>query len=96
MFGCRPRLPVNIYFPTFRSAEAPRRGTSTKCVDKYVVTVQDQLRAALQEAQIQSTAEVQRQKWYYNQKIGTIGLKPCHLVLVKADAFQGKRKIKDR
>ena len=41
-------------------------------------------------------AEAQRQKQYYNQKIGTMGLKPGELVLVKADAFQGKRKIKDR
>ena len=44
----------------------------------------------------QSMAEAQRQKWYNNQKIGTMDLKPGDLVLVKADAFQGKRKIKDR
>ena len=41
-------------------------------------------------------AEAQIQKWYYNQKIGAIGLKPGNLILVKADAIQGKRKIKDR
>ena len=41
-------------------------------------------------------AEVQRQKWYYDWKIGTIGLKPGDPILVKADAFHGKRKIKDR
>ena len=41
-------------------------------------------------------AEAQRQKWYYDWTIGAIGLKPGNLVLVKADAFQGKRKIKDR
>ena len=29
-------------------------------------------------------------------QIGAIGLKPGDLVLVKADAFQGKRKVKDR
>ena len=39
MFGCRPRLPVNFYFPTFRSAEVPRRGTSAKHVDEYVAAV---------------------------------------------------------
>ena len=71
MFGCRPKLPVDFYFPTFRSTEAPKRGHSSKCVDKYVATVHDQLRATLQEAQAQSTAEAQQQKWYYNQKIGT-------------------------
>ena len=41
-------------------------------------------------------AEAQRQKWYYDWKIGAIGLKPGNLILVKADAFHGKRKIKDR
>ena len=41
-------------------------------------------------------AEGQRKKWYYNQKIGAIGLKPGNLILVKVDAFQGKRKIKER
>ena len=41
-------------------------------------------------------AEVHQQKWYYNRKIGTVNLKPGNLVLVKADAFKGRRKIKDR
>ena len=41
-------------------------------------------------------AEAQRQKWYYDQKMGTIGLKPGDLILVKANAFQGKRNTKDR
>ena len=41
-------------------------------------------------------AEAQRPKWYYSWKIGDIGLKPGNLILVKADTFQGKRKIKDR
>ena len=96
MFGHRPRLPVNFYFPTLRSAEGPRGGTSTKHVNEYIATVRDHLRTTLQEAQAQSMAEVQRQKWYYDQKIGVIGLKPGNLILVKADAFHGKRKIKDR
>ena len=41
-------------------------------------------------------AEVCQQKWYYDQKIGAVNLKPGDLVLVKVDAFKGKRKIKDR
>ena len=65
-------------------------------LDKYMATVCNQLRATLWEAQSQSMAEAQRQKQYYDQKIGTMDLKPGNLVLVKADAFQGKRKIKDR
>ena len=87
MFGWRPRLPVNFYFPTFRRAEAPIIGASTKHVDKYVATVCDWLRATLWEAQAQSMVAVQWQKWYYDWKIGAMELKPGYLVLVKADAF---------
>ena len=96
MFGCRPSLPVNFYFPTFSSAWAPLRSTSTKHLDKYVATVCHQLRVTLWEAQAQVMAEAQWQKWYYDWKIGAMELKPCDLVLVKADAFKGKGKIKDR
>ena len=39
MFGCRPRLPVDFYFPTLRSVEVPRRGASAKHVDEYIATV---------------------------------------------------------
>ena len=59
MFGWKPRLPVNFYFPNFRSTEAPTRGASAKHVDEYVAIVHNQLRATLQEAQAQSTAEAQ-------------------------------------
>ena len=41
-------------------------------------------------------AEAQRQKWYYDRKIGAVNLKPGDLVLVKVDTWKGKRKIKDR
>ena len=96
MFGCWPRLPVNFYFPSLRSMEVLKSGASAKHVSKYVATVWDWLRATLWEAQAQSMAETQWQKWYYDWKIGTMDLKSGNLVSVKADAFQGKRKIKDR
>ena len=82
MFGCRPRLPVDFYFPTIRSTEVPKRATSAQHVDEYVANVRDHLKTALQEAQAQSMAEAQRQKWYYDWKIGAIGLKPGNLILV--------------
>ena len=72
------------------------REASAKPVDEYIASVQDRLRTALRKAQTQSTAEACQQKWYYDQKIGTVNLKPGDLVLVMADAFKGKRKIKDR
>ena len=92
----QPKAPSPLYFPSLGSAEVPRRGASVRHVDEYIATVWDHLKAALPEAQAQSTAEAQRQKWYYDQKIGAVGLKPGNLVLVKADTFQGKRKIMDR
>ena len=78
------------FLPNFRSAEVLKRGGSAKHVDKYMATVHDWLRAVLWEAQAQSTAVAQWQKWYYDLKIGAMDLKPSDLVLVKADAFQEK------
>ena len=72
------------------------REASARKVDTYVASVRDRLRSALREAQAQSTAEACQQKWYYNRKIGTVNLKHGSLVLVKVDAWKGKRKIKDR
>ena len=96
MFRLWPRLPVDFVFPTIGSNEIPLREASAKHVDIYVASVQDRLSTTLQEAQAQSTAEACRQKWYYDRKIGTVNLKPSILVLVKVDAWRGKRKIKDR
>ena len=72
------------------------REASAKHVDKYIASVWDRLRTAPQEAQAQSMAEACQQKWYYDRKIGAVNLKSGDLVLVKADAVKGKRKIKDR
>ena len=96
MFGQQPRLPVNFVFPTIGINEALTRGTSAKHVDMYIASIWDRLRTALWEAQAQSTTEACQQKWYYDRKIGTVNLKPGNLVLVKADTWKGKRKIKDR
>ena len=72
------------------------REASASSVDVYVASVRDRLRSTLQEVQAQSTTEACQQKWYYNRKIGAMNLKPGDLVLGKADAQKGKRKIKDR
>ena len=72
------------------------REASARNVDVYVASVRDQWRRALWEAQAQLTAEACQQKWYYDRKIVTVNLKPGKLVLVKADAWKGKRKIKDK
>ena len=72
------------------------REASAKHVDKYIASVWERLRTTLREVQAQLTMEACPQKWYYNRKIGVVNLKPGDLVLVKADAFKGKRKIKDK
>ena len=41
------KAPSHLLFLTFRSAEVPKKGASAKYVDKYMATVQDQLRATL-------------------------------------------------
>ena len=96
MFRQWPGLLVNFIFPTVGSNEAPMRETSTKHVDEYVSSVWDRLRTALWEVQAQSMAEACTQKWYYDRKIGRVNLRPSNLILVKADAFKGKWKIKAR
>ena len=96
MLGQWPRLPVDFIFPTVGSNNAPTREASARSVDVYIASVRDRLRSALQEAQAQSTVEACQQKWYYDRKIGAVNLKPGDLVLVRADAWKGKRKIKDR
>ena len=65
-------------------------------MDEYIASVQERLRTALQETQAQSMAEAHRQNQYYDRKIGAVNLKPGDLLLLKADASKGKRKIKDR
>ena len=96
MFRQWPWFLVNFVFPTVGSYEAPMREASAKHVDMYIASGRDRLRTALCNAQAQSTAEAHQQKCYFNRKIGVVNLKPGHLVLVKADAWKGKRKIKDR
>ena len=96
MFGWEPRLPVNFVFPTIGSSKAPMREASAKHVDVYVTSIWNGLRTTLWEVQAQLIAEAHRQKQYYDRKIGTVNLKSGDLVLVKVDAWKGKRKIKDR
>ena len=96
MFGQQPRCLVEFVFPTIGSNKAPMREASARNVDVYVASVRDQLRSALWEVQAQSTAEACQQKRYYDRKIGTVNLKSGDLVLVKADVWKGKRKIKGR
>ena len=63
-----------------------------QCVDHYIAELYEWLWEALKEAQVQSTSEAERQKWYYDRKANAISLEPGDLVLDKADAYRGRGK----
>ena len=90
MFGRPPRLPVDFFFPTI--------DVNLRChrVPAYVEEVLARFKEAHTEAQHQSNSEADRQKRNYDQATSTVQLMPGDTVLKKADAFQGKRKVKDR
>ena len=44
---------------------------------------------------MQSSSEAERQRQYYDHKANAVSLEPGDLVLVKADAYKGRRKVKD-
>ena len=97
MFGQRPRLPVDFYFPTLRSTEVPKMW----CLHQACGQICSHCLRPIEGHPSRGPgpiygrgSETKMVLWLV--KIGAIGLKPGNLVLVKADAFQGKKKIKDR
>ena len=91
MFGCRPRLPIDLLFLT-----ATQQG-STRTIDDYVLSLYKRLKEALPVARDSAIMEAQQQKRHYDQKAGAVELQPGDKVLVKLDAFRGqRRKLKNR
>ena len=41
-------------------------------------------------------SEAERQKQYFDKKANAVSLEPGDLVLVKADPYNGKRKVRDQ
>ena len=90
MFGHRPRLPVDLLFPTMRQDE------NTWTTDEYVTSLYDKLKLALALARDTAILEAQRQKRHYDRKAGAVELHPGDKVLVKLDVFRGQwRKFKN-
>ena len=91
MFGRRPRLPIDLLFPT-------RRTQMLTCtINEYVASLYDRLRKSLVIVQDCAVKEAQRQKWLYDRKVGAIELRPGDNVLVRLDAFRGqRRKLKNQ
>ena len=91
MFGHRPRLPVDLLFPTVRQDE------NSQTTDEYVSSLYDKLKLALASARDAAILEAQQQKRIYNRKAGAVELHPGDKVLVKLDTFRGqRRKLKNR
>ena len=65
-------------------------------VDHYIAKLHKWLWGAFKEAQVQSTSEVVRQKHHYDRKADVISLEPGDLALAKANAYKGRRKMKDQ
>ena len=89
MFGHQPCLPIDFYFPMAWGTQKYQH------VSHYVAELHERLWGAFKDAQVQSTSEVERQKWHYNRKANAISLEPGDLVLAKANAYRGRRKVKD-
>ena len=91
MFRQRPRLPIDLLFPTRQMQML------TRTIDKYVASLYDHLRESLAIAQDCAVKEAQRQKRLYDRKVGAVELRPGDHILVRLDAFRGqRRKLKNR
>ena len=90
MYGWWLCLPVGFYFPTTVSTEKHQR------VDHYIADLCEWLHKAFKEAQVQSLSKAERQRQYYDHKANAISLELGNLVLAKADAYKGRRKVKDQ
>ena len=73
MFGRRPRLPIDLLFPTRRTQ------TLTCTIDEYVASLYDHLQKSLVIAQDCA----QRQKQLYNRKVKAVELRPGDNILVR-------------
>ena len=89
MFGRWSHLPVDFFFPMI--------GANTSChhVPTYVEEEQECFKEAYDEAQHQSNSKVDQQKCNYDKTTSTFQLMLGDTVLKKAEAVQGKRKVKD-
>ena len=81
--------PLTFIFPLSWAQKSTSMSTTTLL--PYVSDCE-----AFKEVQVQSTSEAERQRWYYNHKANAISLEPGDLVLAKANAYKGRRKVKDQ
>ena len=90
MFGQRPRLPIDLLFPTHLEHNL------TRTIDEYVKMLYRRLRKSVKMAQDSTLKEALLQKCLYDHKVWAVELRPRDRVLVKLHAFRGQwRKLKN-
>ena len=90
MFGRWPCLPVDFFFPMI--------GANTShchCVPLMWKRCKSTSKKLMLKPSTSPTVKQDRQKCNYDKSMSTVQLMPGDVVLKKADAFQGKRKVKD-
>ena len=90
LFGRKARIPVDCLFPTLRDSPHQAR------MEVSVVAMQKRLKEAFAVARYLTSQEAARQRCYYNRRAGAVALQPGDVVMVRADGFMGKRKVKER
>ena len=90
MFGRRPRLPVDVQFPTIRNSDITIR------LPEYIASLREHFRLAYDEARLHSNQEAARHKRRYDSRATATRLEPGDRVLKKVDKIIGRRKIQDR
>ena len=89
LFGRKARMPVDCLFPTLH--DSPHQAK----MEVSVAAMQKRLREAFVVAKHLTSQEAARQRRYYNRRVGAVALQPGDVVMVHADGFVGKRKVKD-
>ena len=90
LFGRKARMPVDCLFPTLRDSPHQAR------MEMSVAAMQKRLKEAFAVARHLTSQEAARQRCYYDRRVGAVALQPGDVVMVHADGFVGKRKVKDR
>ena len=85
MFGCRPRIPIDLLFPTARRVEV-------KGLDNYITALYEHLKEAVSKAKLTADKEAHRYKRVYDRQAGVVELQPGDKVLVRLDAYKGQRR----
>ena len=89
LFGRKSRMPVDCLFPTLH--DSPHQAK----MEVSVAAMQKRLKEAFAVARHLTSQEAARQRRYYDRKARAVALQPGDVVMVCADGFVGKRKVKD-